>query len=122
MGQLLLIDDNKQHLELYGELLRSEGHEVITAKNGETGLAKMTTENPDAVIVDVVMPEIDGVQFLGRAVKEHCNVPVILHTGYPEYVKQSVLNDMADAVVVKKSADPKRLLEQVHEALKDKVS
>ena len=69
MGKILIVDDQKDFLYLLGTLLKDEGFEVIAALDGEDALKKAKEEKPDFIILDVVLPDIDGVT-VSRKLKE----------------------------------------------------
>jgi adenylate cyclase len=59
-AKILVVDDTPANIKLLGDLLASRGYAVCTATNGEEGLAKLATEKPDLVLLDVMMPGISG--------------------------------------------------------------
>jgi signal transduction histidine kinase len=82
-GHILVIEDQPYDRDLLVRVLRSDGHQVATAEGGRQGLAELERTNPDVVLCDVVMPEINGLEFC-RAVKQRPGkpyVPVLLVTG-----------------------------------------
>ncbi len=60
--KILLVDDEPDILEIVGYNLSSEGYQVITAENGEEGVKKAKKEKPHLIILDVMMPEMDGIE------------------------------------------------------------
>ncbi|WP_293298798.1 response regulator transcription factor [Allomuricauda sp.] len=60
--KILLVDDEPDILEIIGYNLSAEGYEVFTAKNGLEGVAKAKKKNPHLIIMDVMMPEMDGIE------------------------------------------------------------
>lgn len=60
--KILLVDDEPDILEIVGYNLSSEGYNVITAKNGNEAIAKAKKERPHLIILDVMMPEMDGIE------------------------------------------------------------
>ncbi|WP_375325608.1 response regulator transcription factor [Flagellimonas sp. GZD32] len=60
--KILLVDDEPDILEIIGYNLSAEGYEVITAKNGLEGVNKAKKKNPHLIIMDVMMPEMDGIE------------------------------------------------------------
>jgi CheY-like chemotaxis protein len=58
--KILLVDDNANNLSLLEELLRLEGHEVVTAANGHAALTRMAQSRPDVVLCDLLMPGMSG--------------------------------------------------------------
>lgn len=59
---ILLVDDEPDILEILSYNLSSEGYEIITAKNGVEGVSKAKKKQPDLIILDVMMPEMDGIE------------------------------------------------------------
>jgi two-component system KDP operon response regulator KdpE len=78
--KILLIDDDPAQLRLAGQILRASGYGVVTAASGEEGLRRMYEGRPDLIILDVLMPGIDGWQTC-RCIREASDVPVIMLTG-----------------------------------------
>lgn len=62
MARILVIDDTPSELDLFSQILEQKGHSVIVADNGADGIALCMDEQPDAVLIDVAMPEINGFQ------------------------------------------------------------
>jgi len=79
MTQILLIDDDRTLLNLLGEFLRSEAFEVSVAPNGETGLRLAYEQHPDLVLLDVMLPGMDGWEICAR-LREMSRVPIIMLT------------------------------------------
>ena len=79
------------------------GIEVVLAANGKEALKQLDVAGPDLVVLDIVMPVMDGMETLGRIVREHRDVPIILNTAYSSY-KDDFMSWGAEAYVVK-SAD-----------------
>ena len=66
MDRILVVDDEPDERFLVGRALRKQGHDVTVAENGAAGLRAVGQEAPDLVITDVMMPVMDGVEFIGR--------------------------------------------------------
>jgi CheY-like chemotaxis protein len=64
--RVLVIDDNLQNRRLMADLLASFGHHAILAESGAEGLVKLTTESVDLVLLDVMMPDMDGFEVVRR--------------------------------------------------------
>ncbi len=62
----LVVDDDQEMIENQSRILRREGHRVETASSGRAGLVRADAIRPDAIIVDLQMPNVDGVEFLRR--------------------------------------------------------
>jgi CheY-like chemotaxis protein len=86
MANILIIDDDPDAVDLVARVLTRAGHEVETATNGRKAITRLTGVLPDLVILDMRMPEMDGVHFLEvlRSYLRWQDVPVILVTAYPE--------------------------------------
>ncbi len=102
---------------LYREELEEEGYEVLVARDGKEALQKLRKEKPDLVILDIVMPKMDGIEALGRMLREKKGVPIIIHTSHPGY-KEEFMSWAADAYIVK-SANLTELKERIRELLRD---
>jgi CheY-like chemotaxis protein len=89
---------------MIGSLLTSVGLEVVTAENGKGALEAVRTEAPDAVLLDLIMPMMDGMTFLQklRANPLHKGLPVIVLTAKElSRAEQKALADMASGVMLK---------------------
>ena len=79
MTVILVVDDEPRYQQLLQVNLLAENYDVITASNGEEALELLTTQHPDLVILDVMMPKIDGITTCER-IRQFSNVPVIFLT------------------------------------------
>lgn len=66
MARILVVDDDPRNLRLAATVLEQAGHEVLAAEDGETGIAAALAHLPDLVLMDVQMPDVDGVAALAR--------------------------------------------------------
>ena len=82
MYKVLVIDDEKTTLSMFQLFLKSYGHIVFTAENGEQGLEIFHQEKPDLVITDIKMPGMDGMQVLKTIKEESPATEVIIVTGH----------------------------------------
>jgi CheY-like chemotaxis protein len=82
-AKLLIIDDDEAVIQTFARMLRLEGHEVRTALDAESGLQQAFMQKPDAIIVDLRMPLINGLGFLYRlrSLPPHQTTPVAIVTG-----------------------------------------
>ena len=82
-GRILVVDDDEGVTTTFARMLRLEGFDVRTALNGELGLLEASKSRPDAIILDLRMPLVDGLRFLRRlrADNEQRDVPVAIVTG-----------------------------------------
>lgn len=99
--RILVADDEPLYLRLLQINLSSEGYDVVTSVNGEDALEKISANNPDLVILDIMMPKLDGITTCER-IRQFSNVPVIMLTAKgEEYDRVKGLNVGADDYVVK---------------------
>jgi DNA-binding response OmpR family regulator len=115
---VLLIEDNLTHLDLYSLMLQDEV-DVITATRGETGLALASVERPDAIIVDVLLPDADGLELCLRlrGQRETSLIPLVVLTGDDDaYDRAGELRSVVDAIL-KKPCPADRLLTTVQRAI-----
>ena len=82
MSNLLIIDDERAIRKTLSEILTFEGYKIEEASDGEEGLKKFSEKNYDAVLCDIKMPKIDGLEFLQKAVEKNPDVPIIMISGH----------------------------------------
>src|SRR5512139_1946106 len=99
--KVLVVDDEKNILKLYQVELEDEGYTVVTANSGKEALEVFDRENPDIVTLDILMPDMDGIQVLRYLKEKNPAVPVIMLTAYDYRDDFSVW--VSDAYVVKSS-------------------
>lgn len=80
--KILAVDDERHIVRLVQINLQKEGYDVVTASNGREALEKVASEKPDLIVMDVMMPEMDGFQALEglKADPETAKIPVIMLT------------------------------------------
>ena len=101
MGKVLVADDDKNICELLRLYLVKEGFQVVLAGDGEEALARFSAENPDIILLDVMMPRLDGWQVC-RAIRKKSECPIIMITAKGEtFDKVLGLELGADDYVVK---------------------
>ena len=83
LAKILIVDDDEGVTITFARMLRLEGFDVCTALNGEMGLREASRSRPDAIILDLRMPLVDGLRFLRRLRADHIqrDVPVAIVTG-----------------------------------------
>lgn len=80
MGKIFIADDEKNIRDLLGKFLEDAGHEVRLFENGDSLLTELDNSVPDIVVLDVMMPGIDGFTACGRIRKAHPDITIILLT------------------------------------------
>lgn len=116
----LVVDDDPSVREMLAMLLTLEGYEVVTAPDGEGALVAATTHHPDVVVLDVMMPGLDGPSVATRLRADHAlaGIPIVFCTAVTD--AEEILGDCLTAIdtYVGKPFDTDRLLEAVLAATK----
>ena len=82
MTRILIVDDSPTQLNVISKILSKHGYDVITAEDGEIAVQKAASEKPDIILMDVVMPNLNGFQATRQITKnpETSHIPVIMLT------------------------------------------
>jgi len=83
-GVVLIVDDDENIVRLLSSLIRKEGFKTLQAHDGKTGLALVRSEKPDVMLLDIKLPDMDGMEVLRQTKDLDQNLPVIVITGYSE--------------------------------------
>ena len=98
---VLVVDGQQETLGMLTRTLELEGYDVAVATDGNSALALLEEHKPDLIILDIVMPELDGFQVL-NLIRQHSKVPIIMLTGKHELTSvHRALNLGADDYVSK---------------------
>ena len=100
--RILIADDEPSIRLLYERELRKEGYELFFALSGQDAVRLARELKPDLVVLDIRMPEMDGIQALHRLLEEQNSLPVVINTAYSSY-KDNFLCWAAEAYLVKSS-------------------
>ena len=114
--RVLLVDDCEDSREIYASFLGRNGFEVVEAATGTSGLESAFARRPDVVVLDVDLPDVDGLQALHRLKLDERTreVPVILLSGYQISAPESVVG--WDAYLLKPCL-PDQLLSEIERVL-----
>jgi len=117
--KILVVDDEPHIVKMVANRLRVSGYDIITAQDGAEGLKKTQEERPDLILLDVLMPVMDGFQML-KKLKDNIatkDIPVIMFTakGQAGDVEKAVDLGALDYIV--KPFTPIVLLEKINKAL-----
>ncbi len=85
MSKILVVDDEKAIVDILKFNLEREGFTVVTAGDGEAGIDMYRAEQPDLILLDIMMPKIDGLQAC-KTIRNESNVPIIMLTARAEEV------------------------------------
>jgi CheY-like chemotaxis protein len=110
-GKILLVEDNEFQRQLYREELEQEGYDVEIALDGDNALAKVEACKPDLIVLDIELPNRDGIETMRKLLEDHPSLPIILNSAYAHY-KSNFISWGAQAYVIKTS-DTTDLLREV---------
>lgn len=119
--RILVVDDDQTLLDMYKERLTASGYEVITAVDGKDALAKAVDYLPHCVLLDILMPEVNGFDVLEniRSTDETKNIPVIMLTALvQDSNRQKGLADGADDYIVKSETMPGEVIAKIEQVIK----
>lgn len=118
MATILIADDAAFMRMRCGKLLTEHGHEVVEAENGKEAVEKFQAHKPDCVLLDITMPEMDGLTALAqiRALDPNARVAMVTALGQQQVVMQALQAGAKDFVI--KPFQPERVLGAVQKLLK----
>jgi two-component system response regulator (stage 0 sporulation protein F) len=102
MTNVLLIDDDEHQRSLFRAELEDVGLQVDVAASADEGVAKLSHNRPDVVVLDITMPGKDGIACMGNILERDNTLPVILHSAYAQY-RENFMTWCAAAYVLKSS-------------------
>jgi CheY-like chemotaxis protein len=113
MTRILVIDDEESILDVIRRILEWNGYEVVAADDGSRGFATAQRQSPDAIILDLMMPIMDGFQVL-EALRTHertANVPVVVLTAMQAEGLEDRCHELGAKGYLQKPFEPDQLLE-----------
>jgi len=114
---ILVVDDEKRLVSLVESYLTQEGYRVVTAYNGKEALSVAEKEKPDLVVLDVMMPEMDGYEFMRRHRAEN-NTPIILLTARVDDEEKVIGLEVGADDYMTKPFRPRELVARVRAVLR----
>lgn len=118
--KILLIDDEEEMVEMVSADLAAAGYAMITALESLQGIEKAKAENPDVILLDIMMPEIDGYEICKKlkAMDETQNIPIIFFTAMGSADLEEKIVDAGGADYIRKPFEYQELLHKIEKALK----
>lgn len=117
--KILIVDDSDDQAKTLGVYFEKHGHQVTRTPNGREALSVVLADAPDVIVLDLVMPEMDGPSFL-EVVRSYLRIqslPVVVLTGISESpMIDRVQSLKVNTVLVKATASPEDVLKAVQEA------
>ena len=119
-SKILVVDDDRNTRQLYVSLLSPFGHQVLEASDGQEGLEIAKLEKPDLIVSDILMPTMNGYEFVNaiRKFPPLKDVPVIFHSAsFLDREARALGASCGVSLYILKPADPQKILDTVHNAL-----
>lgn len=116
-SKILVVDDEPRLVSLVEAYLKQEGYGVVTASNGQEALLRARKEKPDLILLDIMMPEMDGYEFI-RAHRREANTPIILLTARVEEEDHVIGLELGADDYVTKPFRPRELVARVRAVLR----
>jgi two-component system alkaline phosphatase synthesis response regulator PhoP len=118
-GKVLVVDDEVYILHILDFSLGAEGFEVITANNGELAIERAKQELPDLIVLDIMMPVLDGYETCRRLKRltETKDIPVVLLTAKGREADKKLGFEVGATDFIIKPFSPNRLIERIQEIL-----
>ena len=120
-GKVLLVDDEPEFTEVLSQRMESRGVDVDTAASGGEALEKIKGTSYDAIILDLSMPEMDGIETLRHLLEENPDLQVILLTGYATLEKGVEAVKLGAMDFLEKPAEIQKLMGKIEEAKANKM-
>ena len=117
MDHILIVDDDTQLATLLRDYLVAEGLQVSLAHNGESGVRMAADTSPDLIVLDVMMPVVDGITAL-RKLRETCSTPVLMLTAKGDDVDRIIGLELGADDYVPKPCTPRELLARIRAILR----
>ena len=118
-GKVLVVDDEVNITQILEFSIGAEGYEVITAANGEEAIDKARREQPDLIILDIMMPKIDGYEAC-RILKANPltkSIPVVLLTAKGRDIDKRLGYEVGATDYIVKPFSPNKLVDRIHQLL-----
>ncbi len=116
--KILLVDDEKEFVHTLSERLKTRDLESSIAYDGEQALDMLKEDVPDVMVLDLMMPGIDGIEVLRRIKRDHPEVEVIILTGHGSEREENLANDLGAFAYLNKPVNVDRLAQVMRAAYK----
>jgi len=119
MKTILVVENDPNQLLLYRQELSLEGYNVITAEDGDKALKKIKEYSIGLIVMDIILPGMNGVELMDSILNERWEIPIIINTAYSGY-KNDFVTRKADAYIIKSSdlSKLKNMIKQLIEVKK----
>ena len=116
-GKILVVDDEPQIVDLVRLYLQRDGYQVTSARDGQEALTLFHRDKPDLVVLDLMLPEVDGIEVC-RQIRRHSSVPIIMLTARSEDMDKLLGLELGADDYVTKPFSPRELVARVGAVLR----
>lgn len=115
--KILLVDDEIDFIEMFKARLEANNYDVVTAINGKDALEKAKSEKPDAILLDILMPGMDGLEVLRQIRNDNKTVPIFIVTAFSNEARFKLASEYNATGFIIKTADLKKEIENITNAI-----
>ena len=118
--RVLIVDDEQAICDFVSLVLRKNGYDISTAKDGREGLRQFRSVKPDLVISDIIMPDMEGIEFIRTLIRKNNDTPIIMMSGDvvgTNFLKSALILGAKDFLAKPFTAE--KLVETVERVLKE---
>lgn len=116
--KVLLVDDEPDFVRMLKIRLEANNYHVTTAENGHEALKKLKQDKPDVVLLDILMPKLDGLQTLRKIRRYDKRLPIFIITAFSNQERFELANNLDASGFIVKTSDLKSEIEHISTALK----
>ena len=115
--KILIVDDESQIVEICRDYLKAAGYETVVASNGLQGVALSRREKPDLIVLDLMLPEMDGLDVC-REIRRESNVPIIMLTARVDETDKLIGLELGADDYITKPFSPRELVARIRVVLR----
>lgn len=122
MSRILIVDDDEQIRQLFKRILEENGHRVYTAADGAEGVKLYKAELPDLMLLDIIMPNKEGIEVIIEITNEYKDAKIIAISGGGRGNAKDYLSfamDFGAKFIIEKPVSPEKLIEAINNVLKE---
>jgi len=116
--KILVVDDEADFLQMIRARLEVNNYEVITVSSGKAALAKLQAEKPDAILLDIIMPDLDGLKVLEEIRKKDKDLPVFMVSAYANEERFDLANKLNASGFILKTGDLQKEITNINNVLR----
>ncbi len=117
-NKILVVDDEPDFVEMITLRLEANNYEVLAAYNGKEALKKVESDKPDAVLLDILMPGLDGLNVLSKIRKKNKNLPVYIITAFSNKERFELARKLNASGFIVKTSDLEEEVKNITSALR----